>query len=450
MLYIVKSHVQVKPYHKKKGSYVMGYSQQRSGARNEEISRVLTGEQDMIQARHEALKKEAIERPVMSKEEVKTTHDVDIYRYQKAYKHGEKSISSYYETLKELYGEKVSDSIMRELEVRSWGTAEAPKEAYDFSLTTPETRAAITFINKNSPDSKVKTISTRAFEIRGPDGVAKVYQGVSDGQWRVRYGNDANAERVSDALAGAEEALKWVDNEYSDKEYKRLAGVAKEGETEEEKPQAESSKDAYDLPILSKEEEADLARRYKAGDQEARTKLILHNQKWVSSIVHKTIKRYGNRFYAYLKDLQNVGNEGLMESIETFDPSKGRLVTYSNMPITMKVQREIEKIKARGVEESEWKKVKGKEGEEQLSTFERISHPGPTPEEDLEREQQKELIRKVVKLLPDKERQAIELRFLQELPMNEVEEQMGVSSVTIYKYLEQAMEKLRTKLQEGV
>ena len=50
----------------------------------------------------------------------KTVHDVDVYRYQKAYLHGEKFIPSHYDTLKELYGEKKADMMLGSLEVRSW------------------------------------------------------------------------------------------------------------------------------------------------------------------------------------------------------------------------------------------------------------------------------------------------------------------------------------------
>jgi hypothetical protein len=87
----------------------------------DDISKLLTGEQDRMEAKHEAWKKEAIERPLLKPGDVKTEHDVNIYRYQKAYKLGAKSIDSFYNTLKELHGEKNADKAMRELEVKSWG-----------------------------------------------------------------------------------------------------------------------------------------------------------------------------------------------------------------------------------------------------------------------------------------------------------------------------------------
>jgi hypothetical protein len=84
------------------------------------IGKALTGEQDSLQKRHELLKAEAIKRPPMKPEDVKTVHDVDVYRYQKAYVHGENTIPSHYATLKELYGEKKADKMMRGQEVGAW------------------------------------------------------------------------------------------------------------------------------------------------------------------------------------------------------------------------------------------------------------------------------------------------------------------------------------------
>lgn len=84
------------------------------------VGKVLTGGQDREKQRHELLKDEAIKTPPLKPEDVKTSHDVDIYRYQKAYVHGLDYIPSHFDTLKELYGEKEADVMMRNVEVGSW------------------------------------------------------------------------------------------------------------------------------------------------------------------------------------------------------------------------------------------------------------------------------------------------------------------------------------------
>lgn len=92
-----------------------------------EINSVLTGEQDRERAQDAAWRKEALERPMLKPEDVKTSHDVHIYRWQQGLRNPDGSlnpksttIDSFYHTLKTLHGEKAADVMMRELEVRSW------------------------------------------------------------------------------------------------------------------------------------------------------------------------------------------------------------------------------------------------------------------------------------------------------------------------------------------
>ena len=51
------------------------------------------------------------------KEDIKTIADIDTYRYQHPVNN---SIQSRYGTMKELYGERQADIMMRELEVKAW------------------------------------------------------------------------------------------------------------------------------------------------------------------------------------------------------------------------------------------------------------------------------------------------------------------------------------------
>lgn|GEM_PF-2397637 len=84
------------------------------------IGKVITGDQDREQKKHELLKAEAIKRPMLTRKNITTIHDVDIYRYQKAYKGGLDHNRSRFDALKEPYGEKKEDVMLRGLEVGSW------------------------------------------------------------------------------------------------------------------------------------------------------------------------------------------------------------------------------------------------------------------------------------------------------------------------------------------
>ena len=78
-------------------------------------------------------------------------------------------------------------------------------------------------------------------------------------------------------------------------------------------------------PVLSREEEIELARRAKAGDKEAFKKLIESNLRFVVSVASK-YKGYG----VPLMDLINEGNLGLIQAAKRFDPDRGvRFISYA-------------------------------------------------------------------------------------------------------------------------
>jgi RNA polymerase primary sigma factor len=95
--------------------------------------------------------------------------------------------------------------------------------------------------------------------------------------------------------------------------------------------------DISKYPLLTREEEVDLARRIRAGDEEARKKLIISNLKLVITIA-KSYASYGVPFL----DLIEEGNLGLIKAVSRFDPDKGfRFSTYSSWWIRQSIVRAI-------------------------------------------------------------------------------------------------------------
>src|SRR5271168_756250 len=90
-------------------------------------------------------------------------------------------------------------------------------------------------------------------------------------------------------------------------------------------------------PLLTAQEEIELAARIKKGDQEARTWMIKANLRLVVKIAHD----YSN-FGLPLLDLISEGNIGLMKAVERFDPKKGgKLSTYAAWWIKQSIKRAL-------------------------------------------------------------------------------------------------------------
>ncbi|MCB1931242.1 RNA polymerase sigma factor RpoS [Accumulibacter sp.] len=90
-------------------------------------------------------------------------------------------------------------------------------------------------------------------------------------------------------------------------------------------------------PLFSPSEEADWARRARAGEFLARQKMIEHNLRLVVNIA----KHYLNRGMPLL-DLVEEGNLGLIHAIEKFDPERGfRFSTYATWWIRQSIGRAI-------------------------------------------------------------------------------------------------------------
>lgn len=127
---------------------------------------------------------------------------------------------------------------------------------------------------------------------------------------------------------------------------------------------------------ISPEEEVELIKKIRSGDQEARAKLIFSNLRFVVSIA----KKYQNRGLSLL-DLISEGNIGLIEAAHKFDETKGfKFITYAVWWIRQAISRAIvDKSKMIRVPSTKvWLNAKIKKVN---SNFEQKHHRSPTNDE---------------------------------------------------------------------
>ena len=157
------------------------------------------------------------------------------------------------------------------------------------------------------------------------DALDKLYESLEDNG--IPLPGDMSSEEISE-IESEVEKLSTSDS---------MEKLLEQGGVQIDDPVRMYLKEIGRVPLLSAEEEKELAERMAEGDEEAKNKLVEANLRLVVSIA----KRYVGKGMFFL-DLIQEGNIGLMKAVEKFDYEKGfKFSTYATWWIRQAITRAI-------------------------------------------------------------------------------------------------------------
>ncbi len=152
------------------------------------------------------------------------------------------------------------------------------------------------------------------------DQIEKIFDMIEGMGVKIQSDVDPNLENIIDAIPEAEAHMVVLNDSVSVDDPVRMY-----------------LKEMGKVPLLSADEEIEIARQVEAGNDQAREKLAEANLRLVVSIA----KRYVGRGMLFL-DLIQEGNLGLIKAVEKFDYTKGyKFSTYATWWIRQAITRAI-------------------------------------------------------------------------------------------------------------
>ena len=199
-------------------------------------------------------------------------------------------------------------------------------------------------------------------------------------------------------------------------------------------------------PNLTPEEERQAFFQMRAGDEDARQKLILHNLRLVAHIVRKYYSTSKNQ-----DDLVSIGTIGLVKAVDSFNIDNGaRFATYAAKCIQNEILMNFRAQKKHSAEISINETIDVDRDGNPLAYIDVISSEENMVEE-IERQIMSEKAMKCIKtVLNLRERQIIIMRYglcgSREFTQREIAERLGISRSYVSRIEKSALEKLKSAL----
>ena len=228
--------------------------------------------------------------------------------------------------------EQADEVNAKKSEKRRHKPAEEPQP--DEAKTPDELLAEL--LEKAKKNGKISTEEIAALEEKGVDAetIGKFYESLEANGLDVDISGDDVVPMLDDIALPEIEELNEIE-EVTEEEIVEVEADIETYSTDD--PVRMFLKEIGKVPLLTAEEEVELAIRMSQGDEEAKRRMTEANLRLVVSIA----KRYVGRGMLFL-DLIQEGNLGLIKAVEKFDYTKGyKFSTYATWWIRQAITRAI-------------------------------------------------------------------------------------------------------------
>ena len=201
-------------------------------------------------------------------------------------------------------------------------------------------------------------------------------------------------------------------------------------------------------PPLTKEEEETVMAELRGGDDTHRELLITHNLRVVVYIAKKF-----DGCATSTDDLVSIGTIGLMKAVKTFNPEKNiKLATYASRCIENEILMHLRKVNNSKIELSFDEPLSIDWDGNELTLSDVLGSEPDEISNDIEYNDEKKLLLKIVLTLPEKEQELMKKRFgilgEKEHTQKQLADLMGISQSYISRLEKKILDKIRTEMQK--
>lgn len=203
-------------------------------------------------------------------------------------------------------------------------------------------------------------------------------------------------------------------------------------------------------PPLTPTEEAAVLKAYREGDQSQRDILIERNLRLVVYIARKFENTGIN-----VEDLISIGTIGLIKSINTYKADKNtKLATYASRCIENEILMHLRKVSGQRSEVSFDEPLNTDWDGNELLLSDILGTEGDSVMRPLEDDVDRQLLKKALKRLPDREKTIISLRFgldgSEEKTQKEVADLLGISQSYISRLEKRIISRMKRDIMKWV